>query len=423
MHAGPPRILKVCLVTPYPPQEKGAAEYANMFVEALHGSSYQRQLYLHIISEITEQCPRSQKLLYSPEGSFILERVYLDRFPYNNLGFLRMFKAVLKVKPHVAHFYWPGDYGGVFGEPLLMLFALLRLVSVQVLVSVHGMPRWFPKFIESAALEKAGSRVVARAVRAYFFVFMLAFCHLVNRMLLGVVREESGIVKRFAECYKVMEDRIGEEPHGCLEMKARDVKAVRRIRRRLNIVGKKVVLCFGFVRPGKGLEYAIRALAGVIRRDRNVVLIIAGKAKTAEDKSYLIKLKKLAKELNVEGHVIFDNRFIPREEVIDYYSVADVFLLPYSEEPVGFSGPLLSAISLGVPVIASGGENDMPGLKALIKLVPPKDVEALEESINEMLFSVTLRDKIKAKLRSHATRYSWSKLAERLVDTYEGMLT
>jgi len=418
-----PRTLKVCLITPYPPQEKGAAEYAHMFIDALHHSSVQPRLQVRIISEVDEKCPKGKMLLYPPEKNFVLERDYSEDWPYSNLSFLRIFKAIVNDKPHVAHFYWPGTCGGFLGdftgETLLILFALLRLFSVKILLTMHTM--WLPSFAEQEAFKIVNSRIVAKAVKAYFFVFMFTLCHLANKVLIGVVREHSAMTKRFAESYKIPSYRIGEEPAGCLELKRRDFDSIQKIKRRLNLAGKRVVLCFGFIRPDKGLEYAIKALGEIVESDKNVTLIIAGIPLSGKDRLYLIKMMELVKEVDLDDHVIFDNRFIPMEEVIDYYSIADVLLLPYTEH-VGFSGPLNIAISLGVPTIATSVGEQMPGLADLIKLITPKDVRALKEALKEMLPDANLREKIRAKLISHATKYSCSKNAKRIFDTYLSIL-
>jgi glycosyltransferase involved in cell wall biosynthesis len=402
-----------------------------MFVDALHHSALEKRLQVRIISEITQQCLKSRELLYPPKENFVLERVYLQKFPQSTINFFRIFKAILQERPHIVHFYWPAPafywpafWPGFrfFGEPFLILLLILRLLSIRVLVTIHGMPRWLPQFIEKVAFERSRIKIIAKAVKTYFFTLMFILCHLANIILIGVVLEGSGTTKQFAKCYKISESRIGEEPHGCLEIKrSKDPKTVQRIKRKLGISGKKVILCFGFIRPEKGYEYAIKGIHEIIQKDRNVALIIAGKAKSRRDMRYLKGLKSLAKKLNLKGHVIFDNRFIPSEEIIDYYSISEVLLLPYTAEPIGFSGPLLLSISFGVPVVATSSGDHMLGLEKLVKLIPPKNVKALEQAINEILSSITLRNEIKAKLRSHATRYSWPKVAKRIVKAYASM--
>lgn len=423
MTAALPAILKVCLISPYPPQESGMAEYANMLVDAFHASAFQRRLQVHVISEINEQYPKSRMLLYPPDKNFVLERVYPDKMPYSIFNFLRIFKAITKDKPHVAHFYWPGCYGGFMagftGEPLLVLFALLRLLSIRVLVTMQSV--WFPYFAEKAVLERTKSGIVAKVAKAYFFVFLFTLCHLANRILIGVIKEGSMVTKRFAKCYKISNSRIGEEPFGCFETEGTDLKIVHKIKRRLKITGKKVVLCFGFIRPDKGFEYPIMALPEIIKEDQNVMLIIVGKPKSGRDIKYLSMLKSLVRELKLERHVIFDTRFISREEIIDYYSIADVVLLPYTEN-VGFSGALNTAVSLGVPVIATSVGEQMPHLGELAKLIPPRDVKALKDALNEMLSSPAFRDAIRTKLLSHARNYSWSRIAEKFLNLYGSML-
>lgn len=419
-----PRVLKICLMSPYAPQDKGITEYVQMFVDALHRSPFKRQLKLRVISEITEKCPKGRTLLYPPEENFVLERVHTDKWPYSNLSLPKIFRAILEDKPHVAHFYWPGGYGGFMsdftGELLPIHFLLLRLLSIRVLLTLHVV--WFPQYAEKEAFERTRSRIVAKAVRAYFFVFMFMLCHLANMVRITVIGEEMGIVRRFADCYKIRNSRIAQEPVGCLEIGRRDTKDVRKVKRKLNLLGKKVILCFGFIRPYKGFEYAIRALAEIVKIDQKVALIIAGKATSAKYTAYLTELKNLVKELNLEDHVIFDNRFIPTEEIIDYYSIAEVVLQPYTEQ-VGASGPLYTAISLGVPAITTSVGERLPGLAGLIKLVPPRDVEALKDALNEMLSDKNLRDEYRKKLLSHATRYGWSKTAQRHVQTYIRMST
>lgn len=423
MEVALPTRLKVCLVTPYPPQQKGTAEYAHMFIDALNRCSFQRHLQVRVISEFTRGGQKSRTVLYPPKQNFILEREYSDRLPCSNFSFLKIFKAILKDKPHVAHFYWPGGFGGFLrdftGEPLLILFALLRLLSIRVAVTMHAV--WLPQFAEKAAYKKTESRIIAKVVKAYFFIFMFILSHLANKILIGVVREHSTTTRRFAQSYKIPSSKMGEEPAGCLEISRRDPEAIPRIKRKLSIAEKRVILCFGFVRPDKGLEYAIEALAKIVKEQPNVALVIVGRAKSSSDINYLAKLKGLVKELDLEDNVVFDSRFIPMGDVINYYSVAEALLLPYKEH-VGFSGPLNIAISLGVPVIATTVGEQMPGLASLIKLIPPKDVEALKDTLSEILSDTTLRDEIRAKLLSHAKEYSWPKTAHRLVREYAYML-
>jgi len=423
MRVTQPRILKVCLITPYPPQEKGAAEYAHMFIDALHRSLFQLRLQVRIISEVDKKCPKGKTLLYPPERNFVLERDYGEDWPYSNLSFLRIFKAILRDKPHVAHFYWPGTCGGFLGdftgETLLILFVLFRLLSVKILLTMHTM--WLPSFAEQEAFKRVNSRIVAKAVKAYFFVFMFTLCHLANKVLIGVLRGHSVMTKRFAASYKIPSYRIGEEHAGCLELKRRGFNSIQQIKRRLRLAGKRVVLCFGFIRPDKGLEYAIKAIREIVESDKSVTLIIAGRPLSGKDRLHLNELRGLAKKLDLDDYVVFDNRFIPLEEVIDYFSIADVLVLPYTEH-VGFSGPLNLAISLGVPTIATSVGEQMPGLADLIRLIPPKDVGALGEALKEMLLDADLREKIRAKLISHATKYSCSKTARMIIDTYLNML-
>lgn len=113
-------------------------------------------------------------------------------------------------------------------------------------------------------------------------------------------------------------------------------------RRRLGIAeGAFVLLCFGVVRPYKGVEALIDAVRSLPNRD--VVLLVAGRpmtraygetltARAAGDPRICLRL----------GHV-------PDGEVRSYFRAADLGVLPFRS--ILTSGSLLLALSMGLPVI------------------------------------------------------------------------
>ena len=83
--------------------------------------------------------------------------------------------------------------------------------------------------------------------------------------------------------------------------------------------GTTVLLTCGLLSPNKGLENVIRALPQILSRNSDVVYIIAGAThphvRLIEGDRYLLQLKALARELGVEEHVIFQNRFLSPQEM------------------------------------------------------------------------------------------------------------
>ena len=104
-----------------------------------------------------------------------------------------------------------------------------------------------------------------------------------------------------------------------------------------------VLLFFGMIRPYKGLDIALHALAQIIVQQKNVMLVVAGDfwgSKTA----YV----ELIQRLKLEDYVQLDDRYIPDEEVAIYFSAADILVAPYRH--LTGSGVMRVAESFGVTV-------------------------------------------------------------------------
>jgi hypothetical protein len=86
--------------------------------------------------------------------------------------------------------------------------------------------------------------------------------------------------------------------------------------RRLGIAGRRVLMTFGLLGPGKGLEHAMRGHAGRSSRAHpDVIYRIVGATHpnlvAHEGEAYRQRLMARARaNLRVEEHVVWDNRFL-----------------------------------------------------------------------------------------------------------------
>jgi glycosyltransferase involved in cell wall biosynthesis len=136
----------------------------------------------------------------------------------------------------------------------------------------------------------------------------------------------------------------------------------------------------------KGYDTVIKAIPEVKKSIPNLKYILVGKG---DDIS---RVKKLAQELGVLDSLIFTG-FVRDEEIVDYYNLCDLFILPSKGEGFGFV--FLEALACGKPVI--GGNRD--GTKdALLNgklgiLVDPDNVEEIKNAIIKVL-----RKEVEARL-------------------------
>ena len=121
--------------------------------------------------------------------------------------------------------------------------------------------------------------------------------------------------------------------------------------------GKRYSLTFGLLSPNKGIENVIQALPQILSKHKNVAYIVAGATHPhilrREGDKYRADLQALAKEIGVESQVIFHNRFVSPEEMVEFIGAADIYITPYRHEAQVVSGTLAYALGAGKAIIST----------------------------------------------------------------------
>ncbi|GID26235.1 glycosyltransferase [Paractinoplanes brasiliensis] len=158
---------------------------------------------------------------------------------------------------------------------------------------------------------------------------------------------------------------------------------------------RPTLLTWGLLGPGKGIEWAIRALALLGDLDPAPVYTVAGRThpKVLEQFGdvYRDSLKELAASLGVTGSVRWEDAYLEEDELSRLIRSADVVVLPYDSTEQVTSGVLIEAVGAGIPVVATEFPHavellaDGPGL-----LVPHQDPEAMASAIRHALAEPSL---------------------------------
>jgi len=156
------------------------------------------------------------------------------------------------------------------------------------------------------------------------------------------------------EVHEVDPKRISVIPHGAPDRpfgRGEDFKA------RAGLAGRKVMMTFGLLGPGKGLETVIEALPAIVERHPDVLYRIVGATHpnllASQGEQYREGLAHLADRLGVAGHVEWDNRFLDNDELLDQLEACDVYLTPYHNLQQSTSGTLSYAVALGKAVVST----------------------------------------------------------------------
>jgi len=178
--------------------------------------------------------------------------------------------------------------------------------------------------------------------------------------------------------------------------------------------GTPLVAVFARLNELKGIEYFLRAVAGLIDRFRNVRFLIVG------DGASRPELEKYSERLGLNKHVVFLGF---RLDVPTLLSEISVSVLPTLSE--GLSNSLLEAMAAGVPVVATsvGGNPEVVqgGITGL--LVPPRDAEALGQAIGRLLEQPSLGTKFGLAGRERVIKqFALERMTQATERLYEGLM-
>lgn len=211
-------------------------------------------------------------------------------------------------------------------------------------------------------------------------------------------------------------DRISVIPHGNYDY---FLKGVQRSEARQRIElppDKKVLLLFGNMRKGKGIETTILSLK-YLKNKADVLLLIAGKVSHGFDFEGMMKL---IRNNDLEEFVLIRNRFIEDNLVESYYKSCDIVVIPYEQ---GYeSGVLRYAFSCGLPAVVSDLKEFSEFAKDSVNCLMFRtgDPKHLAERLKVMLEDKSILQKISQNAKKLADRdWSWEKSASKTRETYE----
>lgn len=286
-----------------------------------------------------------------------------------------------------------GIYGGQAGSHLLGLLKQLRMPVVTTLHTVLAEPHM------------AQRRVMDELIR------------LSDRLV--VMARKGGEILR--ETYGAPDAKIDIIPHGIPDV---PFSGTERYKDQFGVAGKSVLLTFGLLGPGKGIEHAIRALPEIIRRHPNTVYLVLGATHphlvAREGEKYRTSLEHLAENLGVGDQVVFYNRFVSNDELKNFIGAADIYLTPYPNENQITSGALAYVFGAGRVVVSTPYWHarellaDDRGV-----LVPFRDSEAVAAAVCDLLDDPARMERIRQRAYEASRSTIWPAVARRYLECFD----
>ena len=381
IHPRPMLPSRVAVIGNYLPRRCGIATFTTDLCDAIHAEYGATELLALPVNDTPEGYSYPPRIRFElAQDELASYRQAADFLNFSNIDLVCL-----------QHEY--GIFGGSAGGHIL---ELLRRLHMPVVTTLHTVLRE-PDPDQRAVMEEIAA---------------------LSDRLIVMSRQSSDILQ---EVFRVPISKIDLIPHGIPDLPFTDPTFYKD---KFGTEGKDVLLTFGLLSPNKGVENVIQALPAILARHSNVVYMISGVTHPhilrREGDHYRNYLQKLAKDLGVEDNVIFRNRFVSPEELVELIGAADIYITPYKHKGQVVSGTLAYALSAGKAIIST------PYLHAIELLddergaiVPFDDPQAIAEKTIELLDNGTARHAMRKRAYLYARDMVWDRVAQQYMGSFE----
>ena len=286
-----------------------------------------------------------------------------------------------------------GIFGGEAGASILELLSRLTMPVVTTLHTVLAKPTVGQRAVMERIVE-GSSRIIVMANKG-------------RELLRGV--------------YHVPDEKIEVIAHGIPDFPFVEPDVAKA---KLGFSGRSVILTFGLLSPGKGIEVMIDAMPSILKRRPDAVYVVLGATHPNlvrdQGEAYRQSLLTRVQQLGIEKHVVFLDKFVDQSTLLEFISMCDVYVTPYLNEAQMTSGTLAYSFGLGKPVVSTPYWHarellaDGRGV-----LVPFGDVAAIGTEIAQLLTDDPRRQAMRERAYAASRSMTWERTAERYLAVFE----
>ncbi len=370
--------MKLAFIGTYPPRECGIGTFTkNLFNSMLVKSGHKKGEDSSFVIAMNDN---DLVYEYPAEVKLTIRQEYQEDY-LNAAKFINLSGADLCILEHEF-----GIYGGQSGVYIL---PLLHRLDIPLIVTLHTILK-SPSYNERATLYE--------------------LC----KMAHSIVVMSHKAIEFLVDIYDVPKEKIVLIEHGVPDIHFDQEKS----KKEFKLENRKVLLTFGFIGRNKGIETVIKAIAGVVEKQPDVLYIILGKTHPNvlrhSGEEYRIFLLRLVKSLQLERHVVFLNEFINEQDLFKYLCACDVYITPYLAEAQITSGTLSYAVGVGSAVLSTpywhAEELLAEGRGLLFNF---NDSEELGSLLTRILANPKELNQLKQKAGAYGKKLTWPKTGDK----------
>ena len=192
------------------------------------------------------------------------------------------------------------------------------------------------------------------------------------------------------------------------------------LKKKFGYENMQVISTFGLLGPGKGIEHGIEAISKVVKDHKDVMYLILGQTHPAlkeEGQAYRNKLEKLVDELDLNSNVRFINRYLTKDEIIQYLQMSDIYMTPYVGKDQAVSGTMAYAVGYGRVIVST------PYLYAREMLSDRRGMladfnspDSLAKCVNYVLENPAQKSRMERAIIKIGRTMYWDKVAQSYID-------
>ena len=370
-------IQTAAVVSSYVPRRCGIATFAKDLRDAIAAEIGDQHVFAVAMDDLVEQYDYPQEVRFQiPDCR---KEEYANAADMLNVNQIDM--------TFLQHEF--GIYGGRDGSYVLDLIRQLRMPVITTLHTVIRDP-------------SPGQRMVIRELAR------------TSDRLCVMTSKAAEILE---EVYDVPSERIAQIPHGIPDVPFTDSA---RYKDHYDLNDRLVLLTFGLLSPGKGIEVVLRALPEIVSNHPELTYVVLGATHPnllrQEGDTYRDSLKRLVEQLGVSENVRFCNRYVSIDELCGYIGAADLYVTPYHNVEQITSGTLAYAVGAGKAVISTPywhAQELLADGRGL--LVPFRDHQAMAGAISRLIDDVSERTAIRKRAYTHGRSMIWKEVAKSYV--------
>lgn len=378
--SAPSRLKGIAFLGNFVPRLCGISTFTHDLYQAIKAAAQEADCYVAAVTDVAEgyDYPEAVRLEFQEKDLRAYRRT-ADILNFKNADVLC-----------VQHEF--GIYGGSAGSYLL---SLLREVRMPIVTTLHTILE-HPTPEQDAVMQSLtglSERIIVMSRK--------------GREILQAV-------------YGVDPSKIDVIAHGIPDA---DFKSGLVYKDQLGIGDRKVLLTFGLIGPGKGIEHVIEALPAIIEKHPDVVYVILGathpKLIASDGERYRLSLISLAERHQVQKHVIFHNHYVSADELQDFLGAADIYVTPYLDKSQITSGTLAYAYGSGKVVVSTpywhAEELLADGRGAL---VPFRSPAAMSGAIIDLLDDPARMEGMRQQAHAAGRTMIWSAVAGQYLQSF-----